>query len=97
MLIIKALDPSASVAFSEYTNKWYVASRLEIGNGVTLTSPNEHRDSPEDAVLSYFAALTNLSAGEYVVSRYLAIRREWTWNGAAFAECTGRSGLEVAS
>lgn len=88
MLIIKALDPGASVKYSEYTRQWYVESRLSVGNGTVLTGVAEHRGTPNDAIQAFFARLTDLTLDEYVASDYHGRRREWRWNGAAFAECT---------
>lgn len=88
MLIVQALDPGASVNYSTWTHQWYVSSSLHIGNGSTLTGCAEHRDNAFDAISAFFNRLTELSLDEYVTSDYHGHRREWRWNGAAFAECT---------
>lgn len=88
MLIIKALDPGASVLFSEYTHHWYVGASIEVGNGSVLTGGAEHRETPNEAVQAFFDRLTSIGLDEYIVSKYRGQRREWRWNGAAFAECT---------
>lgn len=88
ILMIKALDPSASIVFSEYTAQWYVEARLEIGDGTILSGGSEHRSTPDEAVAAYFEHLTSTNLDQYVVSRYRGERREWRWNGAAFAEVT---------
>ena len=96
MLILKALDPGASVKFSEWTGQWYVEASIEVGDGSVLTGGTEHRDSPDDAVRDYFARLTAISLDEYVATRYCGQRREWRWNGAAFAEITRREAMAHA-
>lgn len=88
MLVINALDPGASLAFSHHTGMWYVDSRISIGDGTLLNGGSEHRATPEEAVEAFFERLTTLDLDHYVVSKYCGHRREWTWNGAAFAECT---------
>jgi hypothetical protein len=88
MLIIKALDPNASVLFSEYTHQWYVSASIEIGDGSMLTGGAEHRNTPNEAVEAFYDRLTSINLDQYVVSKYRGHRREWRWNGAAFAECT---------
>lgn len=88
MLVLQALDPNATVGYSSYTRQWYVQANISIGNGAILTGATEHRSTPGDAVAAFFNRVADLSLDEYVVSDYLGHRREWRWNGAAFAECT---------
>jgi hypothetical protein len=88
MQLIQALDSEACVKFSTYTGQWYVVSNLEIGDGHVLHGGAEHRDSPEEAVSATLQALQGVTGENYVAGRYLGERREWRWNGAAFAECT---------
>lgn len=88
MLIVQALDPGAALSFSVYTGQWYLHADVHIGDGAFLTGVSEHRPSPDLAVRSFFDRITDLSLGEYVVSDFHGHRREWRWNGAAFAECT---------
>lgn len=88
MLKILALDPDASLRLSRFTELWYVSAKIEIGDGVLLTGVAEHRDSPEAAIGAFFERITNIKLDEYVVSHYCGQRREWSWNGAAFAEVT---------
>ena len=86
MLMIKALDPKAHLEFSEYTWKWFVSSRLEIcGDGV-LTGIVEHCASPEIAVAKFLERLTTIPDDRRIALIYSNERREWLWNGAAFAE-----------
>lgn len=87
-LIIKALDPNAKLSYSEYTDKFYIASLIEISNGYILSGVAEHREDKQEAWDAFFERLTNLKDDEFVVSSYKTRRREWRWNGAAFAECT---------
>lgn len=96
MAIIDALDPGASLKFSKWTGKWYVAANLEIGDGTILRGITEHHDTPHDAIQAFFSVLTNLSLDEYVASTYCGQRREWRWNGAAFAEVTRHEALTNA-
>lgn len=96
MLIILALDPTASVKYSGSTHRWYVASRIAIGDGFLLGSVTEHHDSPGSAILAFLGKLTEIGADEFVVSSYQGYRREWRWNGAAFAEQTRESALALA-
>ena len=87
MLLIKSLDPSASLAFSEYTHGWYVDARIEVSDGVFLTGITLHRSTPEAAVEAYVARLTSVSAPEFVAVRaYHDDRRNVRWNGAAFVD-----------
>lgn len=88
MLVLKALDPGADLKLSEYTGKWYVSTCLEIGNGVILSGVAEHEATPERAVAATLARLQSVTAGCYVASKYAGKRREYRWNGGAFAECT---------
>lgn len=90
MLAIKALDPQASVRFSEYTGKWYVDARTEVGDGSILKGGSEHRDHPGEAVLAYFAYLIAIDHEHYIVASPWGERREYRWNGAAFAETSPR-------
>lgn len=89
MLVIKSLDPSASLGLSEVTGRWYVSARIEIGGDGMLRSIGSHADSPQVVVAEYFDALVR--AGEnypkqVLVTNAYSNRREWRWNGAAFAE-----------
>lgn len=89
MLMLKAMSPDVTVAFSEYTGKWYVSARyLEIGDGSLLKGVTEHRASPDLAVLAFFDRLISAGLDEYIVGNYQGQRREYRWNGAAFAEVT---------
>lgn len=89
LLVIQALSPGASVNYSQYTQKWYVEARnLDVGDGVMLTGSTEHAATPEEAVRGYFDYLTSVEYPKYIVSSYQGHRREWRWNGAAFAEVT---------
>lgn len=88
MLVIQALDPGASVNYSTYTRSWYVSASIEIGNGSILSGVTEHCENVFDAIAAFFNRIADLPHGEYVVTRYHGRRREWRWNGAAFAECT---------
>ena len=57
---IKAMDGMGlcpEINYSTTTEKFYVTSKLEIKDGCVVSSPCEHRDSPEDAVDAYLLAL----------------------------------------
>lgn len=89
MLQIKSLDSSAHIEFSEYTDKWYVSTRISIGGDGFLRGITEHRDSPEEAVHAYLAALQRVDEHDldhYLVTTHRNGRRHSRWNGAAFAE-----------
>lgn len=88
MLQILALDPDASLRLSPYTGQWYIAANIEIGDGAILSGVVEHRDLPHEAVDAFFGRVSHTGLNEYVVSTYCGQRREWSWNGAAFAEVT---------
>lgn len=88
MLIIQALDPGASLNYSSYTKQWYVSARIEISDGSVLTGVAEHTENMQDAITAFFNRLAEIDLDHRVVSRYAGRRREWRWNGAAFAECT---------
>jgi hypothetical protein len=88
MLQIKSLDPNASLKFSNYSYKWYVSARIEVGGDGVLVSINEHELTPENAVDSYFRSLISVDSDHYLVTNSCDIdtRREYRWNGAAFQE-----------
>lgn len=88
MLHIKALDPRASLEFSEWTGQWYVSASVEIGDGGCLVGICEHRPTPDLALSAFLDAARGLDLDHYLVSRHYGERRHWRWNGAAFAEVT---------
>jgi hypothetical protein len=88
MLIIRALAEDAKLLFSEYTKKWYVSAGASIGDGVMLRGIVEHRETPAEAVEAYMQRVRRLNLDEYIATEFRGHRREWRWNGAAFAECT---------
>lgn len=88
MLQIQALDPSASLQMSEYTRKWYVSARIHLSDGTIESGVVEHRETIEEAIVDYFNRLRTHQVDEFIASSYRGERREWRWNGAAFAECT---------
>lgn len=91
MLYIIALDPEASVQCSKYTQKWYVQARVEISDGVICSGITSHEDTIDDAIAVYFETLTEVPSDKVIVTYFGSVRsrREWYWNGAAFAEVTG--------
>lgn len=94
MLMLQALDPSARLNFSSHTAKWYVDTRLEVGDGATLCGVAEHRASPAEAVEATLGSLQGIEDDQYVVSKFRGHRREWRWNGVAFAECTREEAMQ---
>jgi hypothetical protein len=91
MLIIKTLDPRASLQYSEYTKQWYIEagiSRVEDKDeaGCVLVGITEHCNSPVSAICTYFAALTGNPLEEFATpdredpDKYT----HWRWNGAGF-------------
>lgn len=88
MLVIKALDNESSLELSEYTRKWYVAAGLDIGDGVLLTGISEHRHTPEDAVFAILERLMAVTDLDHYIATRSEPRREYRWNGAAFADVT---------
>jgi hypothetical protein len=89
MLMLQAMSRDVAVLFSEYTGQWYVdARRLAVGDGCMAASTAEHRDTPDLAVRAIFERLTSIGLDEYVIGEYQGERREYRWNGAAFAEVT---------
>jgi hypothetical protein len=87
MLQILALDAEACLKFSDYTQQWYIASRIEKTNGSILTGMVEHRDTPTQAVLAFHGALTDIDRDHVLVTDAgRETRRHWRWNGGAFVE-----------
>lgn len=97
MLYIQALAPDASVKFSPYTQRWYVSARIDIGDGEMLHGITEHHETADAAVEAFFTRLTEVSLDEYLATEYQGYRREWRWNGAAFAECTRAKALQAGA
>lgn len=87
MLTIKSIDPTARLDCSDYTQKWYISSRIEISDGVVLSGICEHEDTPEAAVAAFMGRLANVPVDQaIVVNAYKANRRHYRWNGAGFIE-----------
>lgn len=93
MLSLLAIDPNTSLKLSRYTGHWYIDSNISIGNGVILAGVAEHRSDPDIAIRAVFQKLTSLDLDHFIVTTYRGKRREWRWNGAAFAECTRTEAL----
>lgn len=86
MLNIMALDNDAKIIFSEYTNKWYVAARIEQGGDGFLTGLVTHQDTPDEAVDAYFADLCAVSKPLYLVTDISFGRKCWRWDGTEFIQ-----------
>lgn len=88
--LIHQLDPSARVLYSKWTDRFYVSDRIEDGSKHGfLISMTEHRETPDDAVVAYFARLA--ACKRIVVNAYSDDRREVKWDPihcrwAAYAE-----------
>jgi hypothetical protein len=89
MLLIKSVDNDATIGFSEYTGKWYVQAKVEVGGDGLLRGMTEHADSPGSAVEALLVAMTEVASDRYLVSGYGPKRRHYRWNGAAFYEAIG--------
>jgi len=91
--ILQSIDATAHLAYSQYTDKFYVASRIEIGDGFLLTGGTEHREEKKDAVEALLEKLKAVVEPGYVVGSYMDQRREYRWNGHTFAECTRQAAM----
>lgn len=86
MTAIKALDPSASLAYETTNGRWHIHSRVEIGGDGTLTSILESAPTTWEAIRAFWDRITTLPADRHlVVDAYRPTRREYRWNGGAFA------------
>ena len=97
MDLIQSLDQDAHTNYSWVTRQYYVTARIEIGDGVCLTSICEHRATPDEAIDAYLDALKriDLTDDAFLVTTYKQRRREWRWNGSAFVECTREERLDA--
>jgi hypothetical protein len=93
MLIIKALDPRASLELSEYTGQWYVSARIEVSDGSCLSGITEHEHAPDVAVRAFLNRITEVGVHdhEHVLVTFPHTedgrqRRHWRWTGRAFTE-----------
>jgi hypothetical protein len=90
MLTIKALDRAAHLAFSEWTQKWYVVADIEVSDGCVIGGIAEHHDTPDQAVLAFLGRLQQVDLSDFdhvlVTNSLRGNRRHWRWNGAAFVE-----------
>lgn len=90
MTAILMLDPDASVRYSTYTARWYVVARIEVGDGVMLLSPTEHRRTPEDAVVSFLVRIARTKPDEFLVTHHAdplnPRRQHWRWTGRGWTE-----------
>lgn len=89
MLAIKTLDKDAFILLSEYTGLWYIGAKINVSDGIMMRGLTEHRSTPEQAVMAFLDALSSISLDEVVVAEPAGERREYRWNGAAFAEQYG--------
>ena len=91
MLTILSLDPSASLVYSQYTDKWFVSARIEIANGATLQGMCEHSPTVHQAINDFLNRLKQV--GNTPETRYKEALKAhpdgephyYIWNGAAFA------------
>ncbi len=87
MLLIQSLDPEASVKVDN-RGYHYVSARIQTGGDGFLSPVGTTERSDHMAILRYVTEITSLPRGKFLVTHYKGHRREWQWNGAAFAECT---------
>ena len=83
MLAILAIDPNASLKFSDMTNQWYLDLSCEISDGFFLTGPTEHRDTPEAAIVALFKRITEIPPKQ-CISVYCGSdkpRQHYRWQG----------------
>lgn len=59
--------------YSIMTEKFHWTSKLEVKQGIFLTSVVEHRDSPEEAIEAYREGLK----GKYLIADFGDIRKEY--------------------
>ena len=76
------------IHFSPYTDRWFVhAKGLNFSDGVMLRGVTVHRDTPEGALVAFMAELRDEGQNTQVVAvESRGQRRNYRWNGAAFAE-----------
>ncbi len=92
MLLIQSLDPEASVKVDN-RGYHYVSAHIEVGGDGLLASIGTSERSDHIAISRYVTEITSLPRGKFLVTQYKGHRREWQWNGAAFAECTSGDAL----
>lgn len=79
----------AELAMPSPGNWRIVHPGVEVKNGLILSSPDVRGESPEGAVNAYWALLTGLPAGQYiVVNASSPLRRAARWSGQAWLEVT---------
>lgn len=87
MLIVQALDPHARCIYYEGSpGRFVVRSKIEISDGHIISSTGPSADTPDEAYSLLLAELTAVAAPKYVVTHLEGARRQYRWNGAAFAE-----------
>ncbi|MCM3109933.1 hypothetical protein [Lederbergia lenta] len=73
----------AKVLYSDFTNKFYLSTNLEIKNGNILNSPCEHRETIEEAVNATFRRFSE--ANVIVADAYsLYNRKEYSFVNGGF-------------
>lgn len=87
MLMIKSIDPGASLEFSDFTEAWFVNSSIWIYDDGALQGFSEHEETPELAVSVFLDKIKAVQGDEYLVTGFSTdSRRHYRWNGVAFAE-----------
>ena len=80
LAIVRELDPSAKIEWSEHTSKFYVSTRLELAfDGMLYGASGPHALTPIAAVDQMFEVLTRRKPT--VVVSENAQRRRFVWNG----------------
>lgn len=87
MLHILALDPAATIAYSPFTEKWFVQAHIEISDGHIISGALAHVQTLALAPEAYLLNLQNISPDAVIVTHSWdpERRRHWRWNGGAFA------------
>lgn len=83
---IKTVDPLAKVMYSDYTDKYYVESRIGIKDAAALKSVIRFHPTPAGAVKGFFEKITSLQEDQVLISYVAGSRKHWKWTGSKFVE-----------
>lgn len=92
MLMLHSIDESAKLAMVRHVTtgeiRWYVASRIEIADDHFLRGVAPHAHTPYEAVSAMLGELQTVTraGARRIVLNARHDRREYYWNGVAFAE-----------
>lgn len=94
MLLIQSLDPKVEVKLTD-TGMHYVNSSIKVSDGEeTGIVVRRSERSDHMAIGAFLEEITNIPHHQFLVTSYKDRRREWRWNGAAFAECTSDEAMK---